>query len=158
MKPMAKLYPQITPFCLFLIDISGVGHKTNRWLCKALVIMMIIRPQNATNNCVRAIKYNFSFLFVNIAGTIKYFTVFGEARRTFAELCFFLCISYLLLKLALSFFSPLRDTDAPFQETKLQKSLQSLFTQHHIVLSHPEAGTQLLHLPLILLPEQLGST
>lgn len=27
---MAKLYPQITLFCLILIDINGVGHKTTQ--------------------------------------------------------------------------------------------------------------------------------
>lgn len=61
MEPMAKLYPQITPFCLILIDISGVGHKKHRLLCTALVIKMIIRPQDAPSYSVRAVKYNFSF-------------------------------------------------------------------------------------------------
>lgn len=75
---MAKLYPQITPFCLILIDINGVGHKKhrNRSLYTALVVRMIIRPQDATSYSVRALSITLVFPFVNIARTIKYFTQF----------------------------------------------------------------------------------
>lgn len=81
---MAKLYPQITPFCLILTDISVVGHKQHRLFCTALVIRTIIRHEDATSYSVRAIKYNFSFPFVNIAGTIIH-RVFGKAIRIFQE-------------------------------------------------------------------------